>query len=44
MCFVWKLASMITGSGDDYFDNDEIKKLVDMMLKDYFIQKEINNV
>lgn len=44
MCFVWKLASIITGSSDDYFDNDEIKKLVDTMLKDYFIQKETNNV
>lgn len=50
MCFLWKLAVDILSEGEDeehkeyvtneYFDTDEIKQLVTLMLEGYVIEKE----
>lgn len=44
MCFVWKLAHQLVDLDCYYFEDELTEQLVDMMLKDYFIQKETNNV
>ena len=55
MCFLWKVAAMYlkeeyeregskyTDPEREYFDNDEIKKLVEMMLEGCEIKKEKNH-
>lgn len=48
MCFIWKLAADILSEDEvykeyvlsEYFDTDEIKKLVELMLDGYEIEKE----
>lgn len=53
MCFIWKIAPMILAEDTDfkdvsdytnevYFETDEIKQLIELMLKDYTIKIEIN--
>lgn len=40
MCFVWKLAEMIFGDSEWYYEHDGMDKLVKLMLTDCVIEKE----
>lgn len=42
MCFIWKVSEMVLSKSvgtDDYYDSEEIKNLIELMLKDYTIEE-----